>query len=58
MKPPYSIFKWLLLTFSFILAQLHGFSQVNLDSVLVGFYPFIAGAADSSGNNNHGTLLG
>jgi hypothetical protein len=32
--------------------------QVNLDSGLVAYYPFTGNANDSSGNGNHGTVIG
>jgi hypothetical protein len=34
------------------------YSQVNLDSGLVAYYPFTGNADDSSGNNNHGIVMG
>ncbi len=34
------------------------FSQIDLDSGLVAYYPFTGNANDSSGNNNHGTVVG
>jgi hypothetical protein len=40
-----------------LLVQLSS-GQVNLDSGLVAFYPFLGNANDSSGNNNHGAVTG
>lgn len=34
------------------------FAQVNLDSLLVAYYPFNSNALDESGNGNHGTVFG
>ncbi len=34
------------------------FSQVNLDSLLVAYYPFNGNAIDESGNGNNGTVIG
>jgi hypothetical protein len=34
------------------------FSQVNLDSLLVAYYPFNGNAMDESGNGNNGTSIG
>ena len=34
------------------------YSQVNLDSGLVAYYPFTGNANDESGNDNHGMVMG
>ena len=46
------------LFFLLLAFPLGGFSQVNLDSGLLAYYPFTINAGDSSGNNNHGAIFG
>jgi len=46
-----------LFVFAVLFAQVV-FGQVNLDSGLVAYYPFLGNANDSSGNNNNGTIYG
>jgi hypothetical protein len=45
-----------LLTIVFLLASFCSFSQVNLTSGLMAYYPFTGNANDSSGNNNNPTF--
>ena len=41
-----------------MMATLSGFTQINLDSSLLGYYPFAGNALDSSGNGHDGTVNG
>jgi hypothetical protein len=50
--------KKLILLFTCILLSLSSTAQVNLSSGLIACYPFSGNAADMSGNNNNGVVLG
>jgi len=48
----------ILVTVVFLAFLGNTFAQVNLDSMLVAYYPFNGNAVDESGNGNHGAIYG